>query len=308
MTRSPAATIVITTCDRPVSVQRAVASALRQVETDIEVLVVDDGTDGGFHRQDTDARVRVLRTAGREGANRARNLGLSAARGAWVCFLDDDDELLPGMVTVSLQAAQACRLPMPVAVLSGMEEVAPDGRVLRTRRPVSLPKGGEYYFSRPEPGVRTGLNAHNTLFAPVALLRDVGGFDEEFEAYMHADLFLRLNRCASLQAVPDVTYRMHHHDEARLSRRYAARARGMARYGAKHVDVFARHPREHARHLGLTGWTFLQGGEWRPAARYAFASFRRDPLRPRALPQLLLALAGPRVAARLIAGLRRLFR
>lgn len=292
----PLASIVITTCDRPEVVARAVTSALAQSERRVEVLVVDDGDRFPYQPRHADPRLRVHRTTGCESVNRARNLGLRHARANWVTFLDDDDELLPAAVEVCLAAVRGSRLPPPVAVLAGLEEREPDGRHRRTLLPVSVPRGRDYHFDEPDPDARNGLTAYNTLFAPTAIVREIGGFDEAFTAYMHSDLFLRLNRRLSFQAVEQVSYRKHHHAAGRLSTHYAARAGGMARLYRKHRAVFARHPQDAARHLALTSWTFILGHRWVDGAHYGLLAYLADPRRPRAFRQLLLALAGPGVA------------
>ena len=72
-------------------------SALAQEHVDLEVIVVDDGSD--------DDSVRIARAAGPRvtvivqaplGVSAARNAGTRAARGAFVQYLDADDVLTPG--------------------------------------------------------------------------------------------------------------------------------------------------------------------------------------------------------------------
>jgi glycosyltransferase involved in cell wall biosynthesis len=86
--------IVITTCDRtPAILNRAVKTALSQ-ELPAEVIVVNDGLKGVSGSWDG---VTVVKTGGRKGLAAARNVGLNAMSLAVnaVCYLDDDDELLP---------------------------------------------------------------------------------------------------------------------------------------------------------------------------------------------------------------------
>lgn len=87
-------------------------SILAQSHSDIELIVVDDGsTDASGTIGDTyarcDSRVRVLhQTNGGPGA--ARNTGIDAATGSWLCFVDADDMLHPRAVELLLDAATRC--------------------------------------------------------------------------------------------------------------------------------------------------------------------------------------------------------
>lgn len=76
-----------------------VASILAQTRTDIECILVDDGsTDGSGALCDgwalRDARVRVVHKPN-GGLSEARNAGLDVATGASISFVDSDDCLLP---------------------------------------------------------------------------------------------------------------------------------------------------------------------------------------------------------------------
>ena len=82
-------TVIIPTRNRPEFLREAVQSVLTQDLAEFELLIVNDGSGpvANFH----DRRIRVLDNRQR-GAVSARNLGVSAARGQFVAFLDDDDQ------------------------------------------------------------------------------------------------------------------------------------------------------------------------------------------------------------------------
>jgi glycosyltransferase involved in cell wall biosynthesis len=97
-------------------VEGAVESALSQSWAEVEVIVVNDGsTDGSMTvlRGLEGPRVKVVDQPNR-GASAARNVGLSAAKGQYIQFLDADDLLAPGKLLdqVSLLAVSG---PMAVA-------------------------------------------------------------------------------------------------------------------------------------------------------------------------------------------------
>ena len=81
-------------------VDRCLESLAEQDFRDFEVVCVNDGsTDASRERlaawEARDARIRVIDQEN-GGLSAARNAGIRAARGDYVCFLDSDDRLLPG--------------------------------------------------------------------------------------------------------------------------------------------------------------------------------------------------------------------
>jgi glycosyltransferase involved in cell wall biosynthesis len=101
----PAVSVVVPTHDRPALLRRAVASVLDQTVTDLEVVVVDDGSAEPVVLDDE--RVRVLRHDVALGAPSARNSGVAASTGDVVAFLDDDDEWLPTKLARQLDVLEA---------------------------------------------------------------------------------------------------------------------------------------------------------------------------------------------------------
>lgn len=91
--------VVIPALNAEATIERAIESVLGQTHSDLEVIVVDDGsTDGTTEIAEfwarRDARVRV-RTQQHAGPGAARNAGIDVATGEWLAFLDADDEFKP---------------------------------------------------------------------------------------------------------------------------------------------------------------------------------------------------------------------
>src|SRR5438270_13867984 len=89
---------VIPTRNRPQLALRAARTALDQTHCNMEVIVVIDGPDKktvAALRELTDKGLRVIELRNSVGGSGARNIGVQAARGEWIAFLDDDDEWLP---------------------------------------------------------------------------------------------------------------------------------------------------------------------------------------------------------------------
>ena len=218
-------------------------SALGQTLEDLEVIVVDDGSEPPVDLE-PDPRVRVIRHDRSAGLPAARNAGLAAARGRYVTFLDDDNLLLADMAERSLAALERSSLPPPVAVVSGVEVVGPGGRVLDVRLPPSHPRGDHYSLEPPPPG-RSHMSKH-TLVAERELLAGLGGFDERFPSREMADLFIRLNAVCSIEGLPEATMRLTRTGGPRQSRDHWVLEEGFRQFTAKHRALLASHPRGYA--------------------------------------------------------------
>lgn len=90
---NPKVSVVIPTYNRAGTVPRAIESVLAQTVTDLEVIVVDDGSSdetGKILRELFGDRIRYYSQTN-QGASVARNKGVEEARGEWIAFLDSDD-------------------------------------------------------------------------------------------------------------------------------------------------------------------------------------------------------------------------
>jgi glycosyltransferase involved in cell wall biosynthesis len=289
---TPLVTVVIPTRDRPELVQNAIESALNQTIEDVEIVVVDDGSVEPFLPAAPHPRITVIRHERAKGPSAARNIALASASGKWVTFLDDDDLWLPWMLEKSIDAAESSDLPEPVAALSGIEIVDPEGKVLKTRIPPSLPKGAHFFLEDLE--VPGSFQTHATLVAPASVIRDMGGFDESLRGSEHDDFFLRLNARCSIVGVREVCYRINAHSGPRLSKAVLERAEGMERTVDKHREVFALHRKRYGRYVSTMGVTYLRAGEWGKALSAMTRSIAIDPTRPQVYGLWLAALAGPK--------------
>lgn len=90
------------------------ASVLRQTWRDFEVVLVDDNDAGErlggrpeLAAQLSDPRLVLIESQQHRNAATARNLGLDAARGEWIAYLDDDDEYLPDKIARQMALAKA---------------------------------------------------------------------------------------------------------------------------------------------------------------------------------------------------------
>lgn len=99
--------VVIPSYNRAHVLGRAISSVLAQGISNIEVLVVDDGsTDETAQCVEKFDKVRYIHSKKRMGPAGARNLGILSSRGEYIAFLDSDDEWAPGHLSRSLGVLQ----------------------------------------------------------------------------------------------------------------------------------------------------------------------------------------------------------
>lgn len=94
-----------------IRLRKCLDSLMEQSFTDFEVLVIDDGNAPGYEHikeeyENADNRISFIRQE-RGGVSRARNLGLTLARGEYICFVDSDDYVDQSYLLEMRQAMEA---------------------------------------------------------------------------------------------------------------------------------------------------------------------------------------------------------
>lgn len=90
--------VVITTKNRQHLLPRAIESVLTQSDPDVEVIVVDDGSDQPATYNGESEKLTIIRNEQSVGVSAARNIGFRAAKGDYFALLDDDDFYFPDKI------------------------------------------------------------------------------------------------------------------------------------------------------------------------------------------------------------------
>jgi glycosyltransferase involved in cell wall biosynthesis len=192
MKRNSTVSVVIPTHDRPQHAQRAVRSALAQKYTDLEVVVVVDGPDDATEKalaEVSDKRLRDIVLPRPVGLAKARDLGVTAAWGDWIAFLDDDGEWLPEKTTLQMKAAQSSKYLYPIV---SSQCVARTSRYeLLWPRTLPFKPLSEYLLARKSWSYGEGLLSTITLLFPKDLYCQVP-FQDVLEHYQDLDWMLRV--------------------------------------------------------------------------------------------------------------------
>lgn len=229
----PKVSIVIRTMNRPRMLKEAIATALHQTYSQIQVVVVDDGNGEGASIVDEfpvmDGREIVyLRTAGCVGRAAAGNLGLAQCRGEFICFLDEDDQLYADHVEVLLAHAVNNRLPVSYALAEEItSQSTADGGWSDGRVTVRYNQA----FSRVLLWYKNYIPIQSVLFAR-SLYEELGGFDEALDLYEDWSLWVKYSTRCDFGFVPKATSRY---------RIFTDRGLRSATFGDAYADVAATH-------------------------------------------------------------------
>lgn len=93
--------VVIPVHNRQAAIERSLNSVVRQSFPPLEIIIVNDGSSDntlGVCEKILAPGLRIISLDRQYGAQKARNVGIRAATGNWIAFLDSDDEWLPNQL------------------------------------------------------------------------------------------------------------------------------------------------------------------------------------------------------------------
>lgn len=261
---SPQVSVVLPTHNRAHLLQRAVASVLQQTLSDLELIVVDDGsTDetalvlSGI----IDQRLVTVRLDERRGAAAARNAGIRKARAPLVAFQDSDDEWLSDKLERQVDLLR--RSAPAVRAVGGRYRIVAPSMSGHVTTPY-LESGANY-----EREVLDGACSITPLWLiERALLEELQLFDEDMPSLEDWDLLLRLTSQARVQAVAaDVLVK--HGAPDSLGGDLRIRPVAMEALLQRHAERFRAFPTRYASFCLEMAYLWFVQGHRRRALRYA---------------------------------------
>ncbi len=210
---SPHFSVIIPVYNRERFIARAIESVLAQTYRDFELIVVDDGSTDATPQIAARYPVRLLRQENR-GVSAARNLGITAARGRIIAFLDSDDAWKPRKLEV--QAAHFAT--HPECMIHQTDEIWIRNGTFLNKHKKHQKKSGHIFYD----------SLHLCLISPSAvairreLFDEVGVFREDFPVCEDYELWLRITRRYEVCYSPEPLVIKYGGHADQLSRRYFA--------------------------------------------------------------------------------------
>jgi glycosyltransferase involved in cell wall biosynthesis len=179
--------VVIPTFNRAQKVVRAVSSVFSQTFTDVETIVVDDGSTDGTKKavEQFGDRVTYVAHSSNLGVSAARNTGIKKSNTPLIAFLDSDDHWFPEKLAVQVDFFNA----HPEAVACQTEELWIRNGIRVNPMKKHLKPSGNIFA----PSLKLCLVSPSAVMLKRCLLDEVGFFDEDLPVCEDYDLWLRIS-------------------------------------------------------------------------------------------------------------------
>lgn len=198
--------VIIPTYSRPDNIVRAIESVLAQTYKPIEIIIIDDnGVDTSYQKQTEnvlrdylrDDKILYIKHEINKNGSAARNTGFKASKGAFVTFLDDDDEMHPEKIEKQVQALEEADKSVAMAYC-GCQIV----RKNHVERTIYAKKCGNLMQ---EMLLGTwGVGSGSNLLIRRDAIERIGGYDESFKRRQDVEFTLRLFRFYNIVSVNEV--------------------------------------------------------------------------------------------------------
>jgi glycosyltransferase involved in cell wall biosynthesis len=253
---------------------RSITSVLSQTYQYFDVIVVDDGSTDNLNEalaRFNDNRIRSIRHEANRGGSAARNTGINAAKGEYIAFLDSDDEWLPEKLEKQIDVSQKSSNDVGMVYTGWRWMREKDGKIIQDKIPAHRGNLHQLLLSV------DCIGSMSTPLIKTALLRFIGGFDENLPARQDWDLWLRLSKVCKFDFVPEVLVYYHVHPES-ISGKTLNKIRGTEIVLEKYHDEFRSMPSALAAHYVVLTILYLIEGDVTKAREMIWKSIQTDPL------------------------------
>ncbi|WP_368165213.1 glycosyltransferase family 2 protein [Bacteroides cellulosilyticus] len=218
MNYTPLVTAIITTHNRNDLVGRAIESVLHQTYKNLECIVVDDASIVSAEAVCRKYSVEFIYIpkAESKGGNHARNVGIKAAKGEYIAFLDDDDYWLP--TKIEKQVALIIEKQCALVYSNAKAEIVRGNNVTYMEYSLDYTKRGDMH----EKIFMSICCLNITILVEKQKLFEVGLFDEDVRFWQEYELTMRLAQVSLFYFVDEIlaVYRVNVKDTGRLTNKY----------------------------------------------------------------------------------------
>lgn len=247
--------VILPTYNRSKRVQNAINSVLQQTYTNWELLVIDDcSTDDTAEVVSAynDDRIKYVRLEKNGGVSNARNEGIKMAAGAYITFIDSDDEFLPTKIEKQYTWMKSSTDPLLKIVTCGRIDYRNEQPYLRF-----IPKEFPDTYRRLL-GRKKGIGAGTPFLMVKADIFKTGDFffDVSFPAMEDWDFVLKITAQYHFSVVPEILLKVNHHTEDRVHSSKNALTAIQMQYH-KYLPILKENPAQHKSFINKVAMLLL---------------------------------------------------
>lgn len=257
-------------------VGKAVESALAQTYQNIEIIVVDDGSDDKSRELLTQYsdRIKVIEQKN-SGVCAARNRGAAESNGDYLAFLDADDIWMPEKI--KRQVDRFTCDPQIGIVHVGVEDIDADGNNIAFHLKGMEGNVSEHFLFFEEAVV---LGGGSGVMIKRSVFEESGGFDETLSTSADWELYFRISSKYSIAFVaePLLQYRLHGsnmHSNVQRMEQEMIRAYEKAFDGSSFSDSVKS--KAYGRLFRVLSGSYFRAGNFSDFSRTAITSLKHDP-------------------------------
>jgi len=192
-------------------IREAIESILDQTYRDFEFIIIDDASTDlsskiieNIKNERTDDRIILIKNETNIGLTKSLNKGLKIARGTYIARMDADDISLP--IRLAVQKKFLDEHPEIVCVGSASKNIDKNGDVFGEKKVLTNPDEINFRL------ITANAINHSTAMFRTILVRNMGGYNENFRYAQDFDLWSRLSSNGlKLANIPEslIKYRLH---------------------------------------------------------------------------------------------------
>lgn len=208
---NPLVSVIIPTYKRPDMIARAVESVLNQTYNSIEIIVVDDNdpsfperkaTEEVMSKFETNPRVTYIQHERNKNGSAARNTGWRQAKGKYITYLDDDDEISPRKIQAQVECLEALDQSWG-ACYTAYHTLMKDGSIQKS----ATNQSGDVYLRALMRTFYMGSGSNVLLRKKV--VDEINGYDEDFKRNQDIEFMARAFEKYKVAYVPEDLLTVH---------------------------------------------------------------------------------------------------
>lgn len=278
----PLVSVVLPSYNRLRTLPRAIASVLAQTVRDLELIIVDDGSTDGtreYLRGLEDPRLKVIELSQNKGAAGARNVGVGEAVGEYIAFQDSDDEWLVTFLEKQIARLETVPEEFGVSYCGKAIYGRDENRRFGKRRIAYMPDlkrtivEGDIYLEV----LKNALVSTQTFVARLALIKQVGGFNEGLRIGIDWELSTRLAQITKYTYIDEPLVMTFISDDS-LTLNVGKSIKTIETILENNREAFAAHGDLHAGKLVHLARVLQVTGRSAESYKYIFRAIRLRPL------------------------------